>query len=110
MRVILIKTLSTLFTNFTENFKKFKRKATTTETKNRKNRIMKNVNQRYDKYFDRYKKNYASEKVKGEEKRWRDYKQFEIIDIMEIKNQNQLKKKRRRQKNLMKYKIHYGLN
>ena len=80
MRVIF----STLFTNFTENFKKFKRKATTTETKNRKNRIMKNVNQSYNKYFDTYKKNYASEKVKDEEKRWRDYKQFEIIDNRDL--------------------------
>ena len=54
--------------------------ATTTETKNRKNRIMNNVNQLYNKYFDTYKKNYDSEKVKDEEKRGRDYKQFEIID------------------------------
>ena len=53
---------------------------TTTETKNRKNRIMNNVNQLYNKYFDTYKKNYDSEKVKDEEKRGRDYKQFEIID------------------------------
>ena len=30
--------------------------------------------------------------------------------IIQIKNQNQLKKKRLKQKNLMKYKNHYGLN
>ena len=41
---------------------------------------MKNVNQLYKKYFDTDKKNYDSEKVKDEEKRERDYKQFEIID------------------------------
>ena len=30
-------------------------------------------------YFDAYKKNYDSEKVKDKEKRGRDYKRFEII-------------------------------
>ena len=54
--------------------------ATTTETKDRKNRIMNSVKQLYNKYFNTYKKNYDSEKVKEEEKRGRDYKQFEIID------------------------------
>ena len=92
------------FSKFHRNFKKFKRillgfkydeinefytllnafinthEATTTETKDRKDRIMKNVNQLYNKYFDTYKKNDDSEKVKGEEKRRRDYKQFEKID------------------------------
>ena len=53
--------------------------ATITETKNRKNRIMNNINQLYNKYFDNYKKKFDSEKVKGEEKRGRDYKQFETI-------------------------------
>ena len=41
---------------------------------------MKNVNQLYNKYFDTYIKNYDSEKVKEEQKRGRDYKQFEIIN------------------------------
>ena len=54
--------------------------ATTTETKNRKNRIMNNANQLYNKYFDTNKINYHSEKVKDEEKRGCDYKQFQIID------------------------------
>ena len=45
-----------------------------------KNRILSNVKQLYNKYLDTYKKNYNSEKVKDEEKRGRDYKQFEIID------------------------------
>ena len=53
--------------------------ATTTETKDLKDRIINNVKRLYDKYFDTYKKNYVSEKVKDEEKRGRDYKQFEII-------------------------------
>ena len=68
------------FYRFDRDFKKFKRmslgskygemndfytllnafinthEATTTETKNRKNRIMNNVNQLYNKYFDTYKK------------------------------------------------------
>ena len=52
----------------------------TTETKNHKNRILNNVNQIYNKYFDTYKRSYKSEKVKEKEKRGRDYKQFEIID------------------------------
>ena len=38
---------------------------------------MKNVNQLYNKYFDTYEKSYDSEKVKDEEKRGRDYRQFE---------------------------------
>ena len=41
---------------------------------------MENVKQLYDKCFGTYKKIYDSEKVKEEEKRGRDYKQFEIID------------------------------
>ena len=53
--------------------------ATTTERKHGKDRIMENVKQLYHKSFDTYKKNYDSKKVKDEEKRGRDYKQFEII-------------------------------
>ena len=55
-------------------------KPCTTQTKDCKDRILKNVSQLYNKYFDTYKNNYDSEKVKDEEKRGRDYKQFEIID------------------------------
>ena len=99
MRVILIMTLSVLFTNFTETLKNLKEcyqalngsykllnafinthEATTTKTKNHKNRIINNINQLYNKYFNTYKKNYVIEKVKDEEKIGRDYKQFEIID------------------------------
>ena len=44
--------------------------------KSSKNRILNNVNQLYNKYFDTYKKNYDSEKVKDEEKGGRHYKKF----------------------------------
>ena len=54
--------------------------ATTTETKNCKNRLMKNVNQLHNEYFDTYKKNCDSEKVKDEENRGRDCKQLESMD------------------------------
>ena len=54
--------------------------ATTTETKNRKDRIMNNVKPLYNKYFDTYRKNYNTEKVKDKEKRGHVSKQFEIID------------------------------
>ena len=69
--------------------------ATTTEIKIRKNRIMNNVNQLYNKFFDTYKKNYDCEKVKDLEKRERDYKQFEIIDNGD--QEQKLTKKRRDQ-------------
>ena len=45
-----------------------------------KNRILNNVNQLYNDYFDLYKKNYNSTNVRNEEKRGRGFKQFEIID------------------------------
>ena len=54
--------------------------ATTTETQDRKDRILINIKRLYKKYFDTYKQNYDSEKVKDKEKRERDYKQFETID------------------------------
>ena len=76
-------------------------KPITTETKNCKNRILNNVNQLYNKYFDTYKKNYDSEKVKDEEKRGRDYKQFEIIDKKKQKSEwTEEKTKREMQKPL----------
>ena len=61
--------------------------ATTTETKSRKDRIMENAKQLYNKYFDTYKKNYDSKKVKDEEKRGREYKQFEITDKKKQKSE-----------------------
>ena len=53
---------------------------TTTETKGCKYRIMNNVKQLCHEYFDTYKKKNDSEKVKDEEKRGCEYKQFERID------------------------------
>ena len=44
-------------------------KATNTKTKDRKDRIMNNVKPLYDRYFDAYKKNYDSEKVKRRRKK-----------------------------------------
>ena len=55
-------------------------KPTTNKTNNRTDRILNNVNQLYNDYFALYKKNYKSTNVKNEEKRGRDYKQFETID------------------------------
>ena len=81
---------------------------TTTETKDCKNRIMNNVNELYNKHFDNYQKNYDSEKVKAEEKRGRSYKQFGIIDNGDQEPKS-AKKKRPKQKKLMKYKNHCGL-
>ena len=73
-------------------------KATSTKAKNRKNRIMKNVNQFYNKYFDAYKKNYDSETVKDEEKRGHDYKQFEIIDNGDQENKSTKKEETKTKK------------
>ena len=41
---------------------------------------MNNVNQHFNEYLDNYQKNYDSERVKDEQKRGRDYKQFEVIN------------------------------
>ena len=43
--------------------------ASTTKTKNRKNRILNYVNQLYNQYFDIYKRNCVSEKVKKTKKK-----------------------------------------
>ena len=65
--------------------------------------------QLYNKYFNTYKQNYDSEKVKDGEKRRRDYKQFEIIHNGDQEPKS-TKKEETVTKNLMKYKNHYGLN
>ena len=85
-------------------------KATTTETKIHKDRIMNNVKQLYNKYLDTFKKSCNSEKVKDEEKRGRDYKQFEIIDNGDQEPKSTKKEETKTKKNLMKYKKHYVLN
>ena len=53
------------FNELLNNFKNHK--PATVETKNRKSRIMNNVNQRYNKYFDTYKKDYNSEHLNEED-------------------------------------------
>ena len=78
--------------------------ATTTETKDYKDRILSHAKPLYNKYLDAYKKNYDREKVKKEEKREHDYKQFQIIDKKKNENQSGLKKKLRE-----KCKSYYGL-
>ena len=55
----------------------------------------------YNKYFGIYKKNYDSEKVKDEEKRERDYKQFEIIDKKKQKSKWNEEKTKKNAKNIM---------
>ena len=103
MKVILIITLSMLFTGFTETQKfngmvsidskhseleefyellsDFKNhKPVTIETKNRKNRIMNNVNQLCDNYYDSYKNNYDSEELNEQDKIFFDPNQFKIFD------------------------------
>ena len=54
-----------------------------------------------NKYFDTYKKNYDSEKVKDEEKRGYDYKQFEIIDKKKQKSEWSEEKAKRNAKTIM---------
>ena len=84
--------------------------ASTTETNDRKKRILSNVKQLYNKCLGTCKKNYDSEKVKDEEKRGRDYKQFEIIDNGDQEPKSTKKEETKTKKTLMEYKNYYGLN
>ena len=70
---------------------------------------MNNGKQLYNKYLNTYKKYYDSEKVKEEEKRGRDYRQFEIIDNRDQEPKS-TKKEETETKYLMEYQNHYGLN
>ena len=55
-------------------------KPITTETKNRKDRILDNVNQLYNKYFDTYKKkNHNSEDLIERDENFCDPKQLKIL-------------------------------
>ena len=54
-------------------------KPITTETKNLKNRILNNVNQLYNKYFDTYKKSYDSKNLKERDEKCFDLNQFKIL-------------------------------
>ena len=56
-----------------------KHEASFTETKNQNNKILNNVNQLCNDYFDLYKKNCDNANVRNEEKRGCDYKQFKMI-------------------------------
>ena len=55
-------------------------KPITNQTKNRKNRILSNVNQLYNKYFDTYKENYNSENLNERDEKDFDPNQFKILD------------------------------
>ena len=54
-------------------------KPITTETKDCKNRILNNVNQLYNKYFDTYKKNYDSENLNKRDENFFDPNKFNIL-------------------------------
>ena len=54
-------------------------KSITNKTKYRKNRILNNVNQLYNKYFDTYKKNYESENLNERDEHFFDPNQFKIL-------------------------------
>ena len=75
-----------------------------------KKKVFNDVDQLDNKYFDIHKKNYDSEKVKDEEKRERDYKQFETIDNTGQEPKSTKNKKTKTKKSLMKCKHHHGLN
>ena len=83
---------------------------TTNETRNCKNRILNNVNQLYNDYFDLYKKNYNSANIRNEERRGRDYKHFEIIDNRGQEPKSTKKEETETKKTPMRYKNHHGLN
>ena len=84
--------------------------ATTDGTENPKTRIMNNVEQLYNKYFDPCKKDYNSEMVKDEEKRGRDYKQFEMIDNGDQELKSTKKEETEIKNPLIEQKNDYGLN
>ena len=75
--------------------------------KKHKNRILSYVKPFYNKYLDAYKKIYDNKNVKDEEKEGMTIDGLKLL-IREIKDQNQLKKERPRQKKLMKHKNHCG--
>ena len=130
MRVILIMTINLLYTGFRETLKNLKKmsldskhdkindlhtllnefidthKTITTGTKNRKQRVIKSVMELYNNYFDSYKKNY-DKNVKN--KKGLDYKHFEITNNGDQEPKSTKKNKILKEKNLMKYKYHYGV-
>ena len=83
------------------NFKNHK--PITTKTKNGKDRILENVSQLYDKYFDAYKKYYDSENLNKRDEIFFDPNRFKMLDRKK-ENQSGLKKKLKE-----KCKNHYAL-
>ena len=129
MKLILIMTLSMLFTGFYRDSEKIKRmvaidskngelkefkkllshlknhKPITTETKNCKNRILNNVNQLYNKYFDTYKKNYDSEYLNERDEKMFDPNQFKRLGKKKQKSQWTGEKTERKMQKLIRFKI-----
>ena len=66
------------FNNLLIKFKVFKPKKTETQLK--KERIMKNVDEFYEKYYNAYKNDYDVEELSEAKKKKCDYKQFELFD------------------------------
>ena len=63
-------------------------KSITTETKNHKDRILDNVNQLYNKYFDTYKKNHNSEDLIERDEIFFDPKQLKILGKKKQKSES----------------------
>ena len=129
MKLILIMTLSMLFTGFYRDSEKIKRmvaidskngelkefkkllshlknhKPITTETKNRKNRILNNVNQLYNKYFDTYRKNYDSEYLNERNEKIFDPNQFKRLGKKKQKSEWTGEKTERKMQKLIRFKI-----
>ena len=76
-------------------------KLITTETKNRENRILNNVNQLYNKYFDTCKKNYDSENLNKRDENFFDPKQFKILGKKKQKSEGTKEKTERDAKTIM---------
>ena len=66
------------FTNFLTIFKNLKAKNPKTQLK--KERIMRNVDELYEKYYNAYKNNYDADELSKAKKKKFDYKQFKLFD------------------------------
>ena len=76
-----------------------------TETKNHKNRILNNVNQLKNKYFDTYKKNYNSENLKERDEKCFDTNQFKILVKKKQKPESTEEKTERKMQKPVHFKI-----
>ena len=90
------------FYKLLSNFKNHK--PITTETKNRKTRILNNVNQLYNKYFDTHKKNYDSENLNERDGKIFVPNQFKILG-KKNRNQSGLRKELREMQKPVQFKI-----